>query len=997
MALIGHWPLNGNLNDYSNVIGTLNNKGANIHDDGKIGKCYNTTESYQKLDKSHDKSMHNMGEVTICCFVKIENTQITERVTVVQAFGCYISIDSRFKFSSWIYGIQGAYVETDEILNRNKWYHLTLKLQDGIVYKYIDGILVQTYNGTGKKISSNDKNIHIFAENGSRQLIGKINDIRIYDEALSDKEIYDISRCKILHYTFNSTSEPTKNLINLKNGVTNLGFGSYSGYIAENDWFKSEIVYDDTCIGGKCMMVTCKKYEDLNNWSGSEIWLNNLPMKPNTKYTITFRYKTTNYTKSLDSRAKCGFWSHQKREDGTTCVYQDPHIIDTKNTWVIRKHVITNHAECVAWSRFVCGFYRTDVDTKIWLDWIQIEEGFDTQFAQYDRDGVIYDTSGFKNNSILSEKNFPKWIDNSATGVGSYYFGYDNTNTHMKIKLYVSNSMMSNFTISLWYNNLDTTNRMSDRIFDSAGLLIMRESKNSVVFGLRGVGSDYNYSAQILNDEWNNLSIVYRNKNVSFYINGIIVNTIDRDNVLINLSNLVIGDWSSLNGERRLTGAVDDIRFYSSSLSENEIKSLYDEKLNIDNKGNILISSISEHGNLVKDVSDSDFWNYKPTSGSISWGVENKYIPNENALLINSHSSAHHGHSFKLPIICDKKYRFKCRVKTNSHRVYDTLNILLFNDDVVVKTNHIPTVSNNTYTGYSGSEYKNTSIDFIIDGSNITDIQCTHFAIQLIGAGNSSSNIYIKDIELYLVDDFDMDDVINKKSLIKKHINEFGVSNNLIFNANMKMNNMNYSKTMNTHTLVDSTNNSNLVSYNGKSAYYPTGTYSDISNPLIIDGEFTILYNVTFKKDKPTGHVYTHFSIAENVINCNRNTDGILSFWIGGNPDHYHDQVVMNKQYTCAIVCRKNGDKFDYITIANDKRVETLENVKKITRLNVTINNDKDGETPSDFDEIEFSDLMIYDRGLSDEELYLQYDIVSGNKLHIRPNEIIAKKFSEGL
>ena len=38
--LIGHWPLNGNTNDYSGYGRTLSLNGGSVEANGKIGSCY---------------------------------------------------------------------------------------------------------------------------------------------------------------------------------------------------------------------------------------------------------------------------------------------------------------------------------------------------------------------------------------------------------------------------------------------------------------------------------------------------------------------------------------------------------------------------------------------------------------------------------------------------------------------------------------------------------------------------------------------------------------------------------------------------------------------------------------------------------------------------------------------------------------------------------------------------------------------------------------------
>jgi len=40
MALIAHWPLTGNIDDYSGYNNTLINSGGVSNSSGKIGECY---------------------------------------------------------------------------------------------------------------------------------------------------------------------------------------------------------------------------------------------------------------------------------------------------------------------------------------------------------------------------------------------------------------------------------------------------------------------------------------------------------------------------------------------------------------------------------------------------------------------------------------------------------------------------------------------------------------------------------------------------------------------------------------------------------------------------------------------------------------------------------------------------------------------------------------------------------------------------------------------
>jgi hypothetical protein len=51
-----------------------------------------------------------------------------------------------------------------------------------------------------------------YNNNASYRPASYLNDGRVYNHALSDKEIYELSKAKILHYTFNDFQEPTENI-----------------------------------------------------------------------------------------------------------------------------------------------------------------------------------------------------------------------------------------------------------------------------------------------------------------------------------------------------------------------------------------------------------------------------------------------------------------------------------------------------------------------------------------------------------------------------------------------------------------------------------------------------------------------------------------------------------------------------------------------------------------------------------------------------------------
>jgi len=215
MALIHWWPLNGNLNDYGTNPVTLTNNGATINDNGKIGRCYKM-DNYMYLNNFTDFSS---GNFSVCYWVKY---------TAYPAYNEYCicvngTSSSDMLFSLGICGNGTAnsvgYLTVNAstsstTLELNKWYHVCLVYNGTNGLLYLNGSLVKTYNNLTLNRSATYLTLN--GRNGSRPLstgTSYLNDMRLYNMALSESEIKEISKALILHYDFeNPYIEGTTNL-----------------------------------------------------------------------------------------------------------------------------------------------------------------------------------------------------------------------------------------------------------------------------------------------------------------------------------------------------------------------------------------------------------------------------------------------------------------------------------------------------------------------------------------------------------------------------------------------------------------------------------------------------------------------------------------------------------------------------------------------------------------------------------------------------------------
>ena len=154
----------------------------------------------------------------------------------------------------------------------NKWSHVTVRLKDGKITIYINGIK-DTESSYGQPIVmlKNTLLIGSYSESSEAEAWrGRLNDIRIYNEALSAKQIKEIAQAKIYHYSLNENIQPIKNLCKqypIRQNITNNS--TYTG----TTFGKDEI--------GEYFIKQSTSY----TWDGVGI---SIPIKTGVYYTVSF-------------------------------------------------------------------------------------------------------------------------------------------------------------------------------------------------------------------------------------------------------------------------------------------------------------------------------------------------------------------------------------------------------------------------------------------------------------------------------------------------------------------------------------------------------------------------------------------------------------------------------------------------------------------------------------------------------------------------------------
>lgn len=262
----------------------VQNKGtATVSNDGKIGKCYYLDgTSYMTLSSNMMEFIKD-HPFSYGCWFKTSGLAEGMSLCGILAFtyGCSMSINSDGHLGARIDdGANLRMFSSTPNLFDSKWHHLFLTYDGTIAKLYVDGIVTgnmnivfkNRYNNTGV-IGTETNNSPVYISKGY------INDIRVYDNCLSPKEVKLLSQGLVIHYPLNQIDRERNLLQGTNQGKINWGYSFANGQ-------KTIDTYD--CAGINAVMFTC--ITESTSWQfasyvmPSDI-LNSL--KPSTKYTIS--------------------------------------------------------------------------------------------------------------------------------------------------------------------------------------------------------------------------------------------------------------------------------------------------------------------------------------------------------------------------------------------------------------------------------------------------------------------------------------------------------------------------------------------------------------------------------------------------------------------------------------------------------------------------------------------------------------------------------------
>lgn len=461
----------------------------------------------------------------------------------------------------------------------NTWNHCVVTYNGSQAKVYINGVLKATYTGTSTRTNFS-YNVPIPSTS-----IRYLNDIRIYDHVLSEKEIKELSKGLALHYPLNCNG----------NGVPNLAdnSGTFDGWSAADGWSKG------TSDDGSVMYSFSRTGATSNNWyrliPTVKINGNNYP----NGITVSMELLTPDKS-AINQRCLGSIQTYQA--NGSRIGWAEPgwdltNVVNNKWSKVTynftQANLLVNNTSGTTYSYTQFSFQLVQ-NGNISIRKIKIEPGntrtpYSLSLTDIN-DSTEYDTSGYKNNgdhaSITIDGSSPRYdasvnynTANSTTVVGNCF---------------ALNSQIPEITVNVWFKT-NTMNNTAPNLFSLGqnDFLRARIASSTSVWQYYSVAGTICYNTysckNILDNIWHMYTYTFNKGTEIVYIDGAQVGTANNSSTGTYLKVGAIS-WNLAgftSGSEKYIGNLSDFRIYSTALTATDIKELYEVSASLDKNGNV--------------------------------------------------------------------------------------------------------------------------------------------------------------------------------------------------------------------------------------------------------------------------------------------------------------------------------------------------------------------------------------------------------------------------
>ena len=582
MSLIHWWPLaTSSLIDNITGVSLTNNNSATFTNSGKIGGAYSFSGANNCSLKCNWQGENSTHQLSIGFWIKLDSTwsgwgqvltigKLGTSWTDIR-FGVDIESSKVVRFSisdgANATSYSGPY---STALSTGIWYHITVTYDNKIMKMYVDGSAVSSNFGYESSItpSLNGCNISI-GGNSSEAGECSICDVRIYDHALSQAEVKELSKALIVHYTFDDMlAESTTNVSTVS------GWSTYSSYWTISERTETGLkLYRHTgstsdCVAIQNSAVTSQMVQG-DIWTFScFLYKNGQPYKSTSSGISSegYGYKTVSWESHDDGYYRITF-----------------QIISSPGAWVLHNYF----------------FSPIDKGVDCEMRYMQFEKkDHATPYTPTSRASMIVDESGYDHPTILV--NNCKFVTdtNSGTlalhtaGSGSTASFGECSYLRADMKTYITPTA---FTISMWAK-VNTWGKQTSGVLslntgtDPTGYLTSTFVQYDGNFRLNNSASTAQSSISsgiITLGEWHHYAFTWDGTNLRGYKDGALYSTAAAAFTPDPFNYVFLGVDRAGGAVRDADVTWGNFRIYMTALSESDIVELYKTKAYITDQGDI--------------------------------------------------------------------------------------------------------------------------------------------------------------------------------------------------------------------------------------------------------------------------------------------------------------------------------------------------------------------------------------------------------------------------
>lgn len=603
MGLVLWLPLNGVVINKGFGAWSFTNSDTSaitVNNSGKIGKCYkfSTTSTANSgiysLDNGFMESYINNKSFTLAAWV---NTTSAYTVVMYLSYGLGLFTGNMGVQLTLYNSSRTVNLGASQAINDGKWHHIaaSYNVTNNDMKVYIDGILANSGHYTngytyasswvnGLYIGRNPNNNTL---NDSYHYKGMMNDVRIYNHALSDKEVKEISKGLIVHYPFDNNSNqimnncfsyPTFNTSSANGGWSHWGgtghIGTYGQNTDTNYIFRAGQTYSHWFKDGEGATYNYLCYQSPEYEGGYRSLCAIIKEENSLPITDNIVYPTWN------------------ADDGGTTLNKWTSIESLGNGFYLCKcEGIKQNG-----SNDLAGLYVRP-PYKVYVSECYLENYRPVCSDMFYSSTVVSDTSGYRNDGTINgsftlDLDTPRYSSCANFSNSGYTLNSD------------FNINFTEFTVSFWVKPKTAASQHfifgTFNSWTSNGIGIYRDTSNTIYQCIVRSDAESSFGRVNLNttaNAWNLLTLVFTGTKLRGFINGTLISegTYGLSGNVVNY-NLMVGNskYNSTPTSENEEAYISDFRIYATALSDNDIKELYNSAASISDNGAALCYEINE-------------------------------------------------------------------------------------------------------------------------------------------------------------------------------------------------------------------------------------------------------------------------------------------------------------------------------------------------------------------------------------------------------------------